>query len=288
MAVLFERIAVIGVGLIGGSLGLAARRAGLIREVVGVGRSETNLATALQRGVADRTTRDVARIGPVDLLVLAVPVRSIAEVMQAVVPHLQPGTVVTDVASVKETVVTTAERILPADRPFVGAHPIAGNERAGAAAADPDLFRGARCVITPTDRTDASALERVSLLWQGVGAQVETMAPAEHDRAVAWTSHLVHSLAFSLAHAIGAADDPTLFRLAGPSLRGVTRIAASAPEMWVDIFLTNAQAVTAAIEGLAGELERFRQAIAAGDATALRALLEAARAARARLEPPPQ
>ncbi len=280
---LFERVAIIGVGLIGGSLSLAARAAGLVGEVVGLGRGEANLATALERGVIDRATREVAAVGPVDLVVLAVPVRTTAAMARALVPHMRPGTVFTDVGSVKGEIVAAVEGVLPPDRPFVGGHPIAGSERAGAAAADADLFRGARCVLTPTPRTEPAALSRVAELWRGVGARVEEMSPADHDRALAWTSHLVHVLAYALARAI-VDDDPGHFRLAGPSLRDATRVVASAPELWQDIFLANRAAVTEVIGSFAAELERLRLAIETGDETGLFSLLQAARAARARLE----
>lgn len=278
---LFERAAIVGVGLIGGSLALAGRAAGLLGEIVGIGRGEANLATALQRGIVDRATRDPAAIGRVDLVVLAVPVRSTATVAASLLPHLAPGTVVTDVGSVKGEVVEQMEALLPADRPFVGTHPIAGSERAGAAAADVDLFRGARCVVTPTPRTDPSALARVRALWTGVGARVEELTPQAHDRALAWTSHVEHVLAYALVRAIEQAD-PRLFAYAGPSLRDATRVAASPVELWRDIFLANAEAVLAAIEGYAGEVERLRRAIAARDAKALESLLAAAVATKQR------
>jgi prephenate dehydrogenase len=280
---LFERAAIAGVGLIGGSLALAARAAGLIGEVVGIGRSEANLATALRRGCVDRVVRDPADIGAIDLLVLAVPVRSTAAVAASLLPHLPAGTVVTDVGSVKGEVVEALEALLPGDRPFVGAHPIAGSERAGAVAATADLFAGARCVLTPTPRTDAAALARVRALWEGVGARVEEMTPAAHDRALAWTSHVVHALAYGLVRAIERAD-PSLLAFAGPSLRDATRVAASPAELWRDIFLANAGAVSDALGELGGELERLRAAIAAGDAAALEALLAAAVAAKQRSE----
>lgn len=280
---LFERVAIVGVGLIGGSLALAAKAAGLIGEVVGVGRGQANLDIARARGIAERTTRDPAAIGPVDLVVLAVPVRTTAAVARDLLPHLAPGTVVTDVGSVKGEIVDALEALLPADRPFVGAHPIAGSEQSGAAVADPELFRGARCVLTPTPRTDAAALARIEALWRGVGARVEQMTPAAHDRALAWTSHVVHALAYTLAHAIAAAD-PAHFAFAGPSLREATRTAASPVELWRNIFLANASAVGAALDAFDSELAALRAAIAAGDEAALTRLLEAGQAGRARLD----
>jgi prephenate dehydrogenase len=187
VAVLFERVAVVGVGLIGGSLALAARAAGLVGHVTGVGRGAANLATARQRGIVDHAINRVEDIGPVDLVVLAAPVRTIPALARQLAPHLSTGTVVTDVGSVKGSIVDELEKVLPPGCPFVGAHPIAGSERSGAEVADAELFRGAPCVLTPTSRTDAAALERIESLWQSVGARVLRMSPAEHDRALAWT-----------------------------------------------------------------------------------------------------
>ena len=275
----FERAAIVGVGLIGGSLALAARAAGLIGEVVGLGRSAANLDVARQRGIIDHAVQDPAAIGPVDLVVLAVPVRSTARMAAALLPHLRPGTVVTDVGSVKGEVVAQCEAALPADRPFVGGHPIAGSERAGAAAADAGLFRGAPCVLTPTARTDATALVAVRALWEGVGARVSEMTPAAHDRALAWVSHLPHVVAYALVGALAGADGQ-LAALAGGSWRDATRVAASPAELWRDIFLANREAVLAATDAFGAEVARLRAALAAGDDPALLALLERAVAAR--------
>lgn len=280
---LFERAAIVGVGLIGGSLALAARKAGLIGTVVGVGRGAANLATARARGLVDRTTDDLAAIGPVHLAVLAVPVRSIEAVGRALLPHLEPGTVLTDVGSVKGPIVAGLEALCPPSVPFVGAHPIAGSERGGAEAAEEGLFRGARCVLTPTPRTDRAALERVEALWRGVGAIVELTSPEAHDRALAWTSHLVHLIAYALAHSIETVD-PDLIRYAGPSLRDATRVAASAPSLWSDILLTNADAVAEAAARFGAELQRFSAAVRGRDEAALAELLARGHAARARLD----
>jgi len=275
----FERAAIVGVGLIGGSLALAARAAGLIGEVFGLGRSAANLDVARQRGIIDHAVQDPAAIGPVDLVVLAVPVRSTARMAAALLPHLRPGTVVTDVGSVKGEVVAQCEAALPADRPFVGGHPIAGSERAGAAAADAGLFRGAPCVLTPTARTDATALAAVRALWEGGGARVSEMTPAAHDRALAWVSHLPHVVAYALVGALAGADGQ-LAALAGGSWRDATRVAASPAELWRDIFLANREAVLAATDAFGAEVARLRAALAAGDEPALLALLERAVAAR--------
>jgi prephenate dehydrogenase len=283
VAVLFERVAVVGVGLIGGSLALAARAAGLVGHVTGVGRGAANLATARERGIVDHTSHRIEDIGVVDLVVLAAPVRSIPPLARRLAPHLKAGTVVTDVGSVKGSIVEELERLLPADCPFVGAHPIAGSERSGAEVAEAGLFQGAPCVLTPTERTDAGALERVEALWRGVGARVLRMSPAEHDRALAWTSHLVHALAYCLTQAIDASN-PQAFACAGPSLRETTRVAASAPRLWNDIFLANGPALIEVIETFVSRLDELKQSIARGDEEAILRLLEAGRNARQRLE----
>jgi prephenate dehydrogenase len=283
VAILFERVAIVGVGLIGGSLALAARAAGLVGHVTGVGRGVANLATARQRGIADRTIHRVEDIGPVDLVVLATPVRTIPTVAGQLAPRLRPGTVVTDVGSVKGSIVDELEKILPAGCPFVGAHPIAGSERSGAEVAEAELFRGAPCVLTPTATTDAAAVQRIESLWQGVGARVLRMSPAEHDRALAWTSHLVHALAYCLAQAVDASG-PAALSCAGPSLRETTRVAASTPGLWSDIFLANAPALVEVMETFLADLDRLKQSICSGDEEAIARLLEAGRRARERLE----
>ncbi len=267
-----ERVAIVGVGLIGGSLALAARAAGLVGEVVGLGRSEANLAVARQRGIIDRSVRDPADLGPVDLVVLAVPVRSTAAAARALLPYLRSGTLLTDVGSVKATVVAEMEVLLPPRMPFVGAHPIAGSEQAGAAAARADLFQGARCILTPTPRTDAAALRTVRALWEGVGARVDDMDAVAHDAALAWVSHLPHAIAYALVGAL-ARSGAERAALGGASWRDATRVASSLPELWRDIFLANADAVLAATDAFAAELARLRAAVAAGDAPALEALL---------------
>lgn len=276
----FERMTVAGVGLIGGSLALAARAAGMVGEIVGLGRGKANLRTALDRGIIDRASQDPADAArDADLLVLAVPVRSCAAVAAACVPAMHPGAVVTDVASVKAPVISAVEAVLPPGLAFVGAHPIAGTEASGAGAARADLFRGRRCVLTPGARATPEATARIGALWEAVGMDVEAMSAQRHDAVLAWTSHLPHVLAFSAVTAI-LASDPTLARWGGPSLRDVTRVAASAPETWTDILLCNAAAVETAIAGFEGALADLRAAVAAQDEGRVTAILAHARAAR--------
>ncbi len=284
MARLFERAAVIGVGLIGGSFAAAARRRGLVGEVVGVGRSEANLATARERDLVDRATSELDEIGEVDLVLLAVPVRSNAAIVERLAPGLRPGTVVTDAGSTKKSVVADVESRLPEHCPFVGAHPIAGSEQAGAAAAREDLFEDSVCVLTPGERSDRAAVDRIADLWRGLGARVVEMSPAAHDRALAWTSHLGHVVSYALARAVAEADsEDELMQLVGPGLRDLTRLAGGSTPMWRDIFLANREEVLSSIDDLGGALRDLRQAIDAGDAAALDQLLAAGLAARRKI-----
>src|SRR5262245_6732105 len=202
MTLLFNRLVIVGVGLIGGSLGLAARARGLVGEVIGFGRTEANLLVALERGLIDAYTFDPAEAARgTDLLLLAVPVEATGPTAKKFLPFLSPGCVITDAGSTKERVVTTMERLLPLTLPFVGAHPIAGTEQAGAAAAFATLFEKRLCILTPTQRTDPAALARVRALWEGVGMRVEEMDMVTHDRVLARVSHLPHLIAFSVINA---------------------------------------------------------------------------------------
>ena len=280
---LFERVTIAGVGLIGGSLALAGRAAGLIGEVVGYGRSEANLRVAQTRGIVDRYALTApAAAQDADLLVLAVPVRAMAAVAGACAPVLRPDAIVTDVGSVKQAVLEALTAVLPAGMPFVGAHPIAGTEVSGAAAAFPELFRGRRCIITPSAGGDATAVAKIRALWEGVGMRVDEMDAARHDTILAWVSHLPHAVAFSVLNALLDVD-PTMLPFAGPSFRDLTRVAASSVEMWGDIFFANAERVDAAVARCIDALGDLRQIIAHGDAAGLAAFLARAQAARRQL-----
>jgi len=277
---LFERVTIAGVGLIGGSLALAARAAGLIGEVVGYGRTEANLRTAQRRGIVDRYSLEAAEAARgADLLLLAVPVKASGAVARACAQTLRPGAVVSDVGSVKQAVVEQVEAVLPVEFSFVGAHPIAGTEHSGAAAAFAELFQGSRCILTPGRRATPEAVAKIRSLWEGVGMRVDEMDAARHDRVLAWVSHLPHAIAFSAVTALLDAD-PGLEQFAGSSFRDLTRVAASSAEMWSDIFLDNAAQVDAAIAQFIAALEAFRHTIGGGDAVALKTQLLRARAAR--------
>jgi len=286
MSPLFARMTIAGVGLIGGSLGAAVRAAGLAGEVVGFGRSEANLRVALERGLVDRVARDpAAAAGGADAIVLAAPVGACAPLAAAFRPHAGAGTLLTDVGSVKGTVVEELESAWAGVGPVVGAHPIAGSEASGAAAARADLFRGRRCILTPTPATERGALARVRALWEGVGAGVEEMPPSVHDELLARVSHLPHLVAYALAAAVGeqASGGRRALDYAGSGFRDTTRIAASPPELWRDIALANAPALGAALAEFRAALDRLERLVAARDAAGLEAALAAAWAVRRRL-----
>jgi prephenate dehydrogenase len=285
MSRLFERLTVAGVGLIGGSLARAVRDGGLAAEVVGFGRSEANLRVAAERGLVDRATRDPAVAADADAIVLAVPVGTCAAVAEALRPHARAGTLLTDVASVKVGVVAALEARWVGTGPMVGGHPIAGSEASGAEAAEGDLFRGRRCILTPTPTTDRTALERVRRLWEGVGAVVEEMPAAVHDELLARVSHLPHVVAYALVGAVAdlAFDGRQALDYAGSGFRDTTRIAASPAPIWRDIALANAPPLRAALAEFRLALEHIERLIAAGDADGLEAALARARETRRRL-----
>lgn len=274
------RLAIVGVGLVGGSLGMAVRRRRLAREVLGCGRSARNLDVAMARGLVDRATVDLAEaVEGADVVVLAVPVGSCGRLAAAIAPHARPDAVLTDVASVKAPVVAALEAAWPAAGRVVGAHPIAGSDRTGAGAADAALFDGRRCIVTPTAATDPAALARVEALWTGVGARVERMDARRHDEILAWVSHAPHAVAYALAEAVGRAEaGGALLAYAGSGFDDTTRIARSSPELWRDVLLANRAAVGAALAGFRAVLDELERALGAADASAIERLLAAARA----------
>jgi prephenate dehydrogenase len=285
MAVHFNQVAIIGVGLIGGSLGMILRRKGLATNVIGVGRRVENLKTAVELGAIDRYVVDPRDgVKDADLVVLATPVDTYERHLKDWAACLKPGAVVTDVGSVKGELVEQSERMMPAGVHFVGAHPIAGKEKTGVAAGSERLFNGARCILTPTKQTNQQAFELVRTMWQETGAIVLTMDPHLHDKILGAVSHLPHAAAFALMNALLDIREkvPTL-DLAGHSgggLKDTTRIAASSPEMWRDIFLWNRDNLVAFIEAYERSLGELKQLIRTGDAAGIEKALERAKQER--------
>lgn len=275
------RLAIVGVGLIGGSFALALRAAGAVREVVGVGRNAERLEAARALGVIDRAVgwQEAAQA---DCVFVAVPVAETAGVLAALAPHLGEDTLVTDAGSTKVSVIDAARSALGSHLPrFVPGHPIAGSERSGAAAARADLFRARTVVLTPIAETAPDAVARVSALWAAAGAAVECLDAGVHDRIFAAVSHLPHVAAFALVDELARRDDAaTFFRFAASGFRDFTRIAGSSPQMWRDIALANRAALIDELDAYVAALAAVRAAIAAGDGESLLATFSRARRAR--------
>ncbi|HMM54255.1 MAG TPA: prephenate dehydrogenase/arogenate dehydrogenase family protein [Candidatus Desulfobacillus sp.] len=283
MAPAFGKIVVCGVGLIGGSFALALKAAGAASQVCGIGRSRATLDEALRRGLIDRVGAcDAATLGDADLVLLATPVGQMPQLMQAMAPHLGEHSVVTDGGSTKGDVIAAARRFLPRQLGrFVPAHPIAGAENSGAAAARADLYAGRKVVLTPLPENDADALARVRAAWAACGAEVHEMAPDRHDQVFAAVSHLPHLLSFALVHELaGREDREEFFRFAASGFRDFTRIAASHPEMWRDICLANRAALLGELERYQGQLETLHRALLEQDAAAIEAVFAEARTVR--------
>jgi prephenate dehydrogenase len=281
----FDRLAVIGVGLIGGSFALALKAAGLAGSVVGAGRSRENLELALQRGVIDAIAQDPAgAVAGADLVLVATPVAQYPRVFAAIAPVLGSHAVVTDAGSTKLDVVAAARAALNGKfAQFVPAHPVAGAEHSGAAAAAADLFRGKRVVLTPLADTSPQSLARAEAAWTACGARLFRMAPQDHDAVFAAVSHLPHLLAYALVHDIAERGNAAqLFGYAAGGFRDFTRIASSHPEMWRDICLANREALLAELDRYGAQLAALRPLIARGDGAALERVFAAARAARER------
>jgi cyclohexadieny/prephenate dehydrogenase len=272
----FERIAVLGLGLLGGSVAGAARARGVAKRVVGVSRGRDTAAAAVAAGLADEATAELAAgVAGAELVVLCTPVFAMAETLRRAAPHLAPGALVTDVGSVKRPLVETLPGLLPPGVHYVGAHPMAGSHHTGLRHARADLFEGAACVLTPTAATPPGALARVGGFWAALGARVFERDPAVHDAEVAWVSHLPHAVAFAYAASLVSAP-AAAFALKGGGFRDFTRIAASDPELWADILATNAKALSGPLAHAAGALARLSRAIEAGEVEAVHRFLTAA------------
>ncbi len=276
-------LALVGVGLIGGSFALALKKAGMVGRVIGVGRSAANLEKAREMGIIDEVVADPGvAAARADLVLVAVPVAQTGAVFRAIASQLAPGCVVTDAGSTKQDVVVLARAAFGAKLgQFVPAHPIAGAENSGAAAARAELYQGRKVVITPLPETAPAALERVRAAWLACGAQLHSMQPAEHDAVFAAVSHLPHLLAYALVHEVALHDNAaTLFDYAASGFRDFTRIASSHPEMWRDICVANRSAILAELKRYQGQLGELQAMLEAGDAAALEAVFERARSAR--------
>lgn len=275
MAPRFKQAAIVGVGLIGGSLGMVLKRQALAGSIVGIGRRVENLKTAVELGALDRFVIDAKEgIRDSDLVILATPVDTYERQLKDWAAALRPGTIVSDVGSVKGPLVGRVEDLMPEGVHFVGAHPIAGKEKTGVAAGSPDLFRGARCIVTPTQRSSSPAVRAVRELWETAGSTVISMDPFVHDRVMGAVSHLPHVAAFSLIAALGEIQeqmvpDVDLMTYGGGGLRDTTRVAASSSEMWRDICLWNRDNLIKMVEAYERHLAHFKRLIETSDGPGL-------------------
>lgn len=280
-----NKLVVIGVGLIGGSFALALKKARMVKQVVGVGRSRKNLQLALRLGVIDKAETDAARaVADADLVLIGAPVGQMPGIFARIAPALPKHAVVTDAGSTKQDVIAAARRHLGAHfAQFVPAHPIAGTEHSGAGAAFPELFRDRNLILLPQKETRAAALRLVRAAWLACGARILRLEAAEHDEIFGAVSHLPHVVAFALVNQLGQRRDARrLLGFSGGGLRDTVRIAGSSPEMWRDICIANRAALVPLVDGYISELEAARAALAAGDGESLEQMFRAAQKARAK------
>ena len=282
---MIDKLVIIGVGLIGGSLARALREAQAVGEIVGVGRSRANLEHALELGIIDAIADDPARaVAGADVVVIGATLGATGAILEAVSQALGADTVLTDVGSTKSSVVACARKIL-GERfdNFVPGHPIAGTEHSGAVASFAGLFRYHKVILTPLSETRVTALQAVTGMWEKTGATVVTMDVADHDRVLAATSHLPHLLAYALVDTlVSSTDSDEIFSYAAGGFRDFTRIASSNPEMWRDIALANRDALLRICDSFAQRFDALKLAIEAGDAEALEQVFTSAKAARDR------
>lgn len=284
---LIQRLSILGVGLIGGSLARALREHGAVGEVVGGGRGEQNLREALQLGVIDRYSTDLTQaVAGADVVIIAVPLGAMEGVLRTIRPQLGAHTILSDVGSAKGSVVADVQRVygaMPAN--FVPAHPIAGTERSGAASSFATLFQQRRVILTPLPETAPAAYQLVRRMWELTGAEVVDMEVEHHDAVLAATSHLPHMLAYTLVDTLARLDDRVeIFRYAAGGFRDFTRIASSDPQMWHDICVANREELLKMIATFSADLQNLAQAIRADDRATLLTTFQRAKQARDNLQ----
>jgi cyclohexadieny/prephenate dehydrogenase len=272
-APLFNRLALIGVGLIGSSIARAARAQGVVREIVATARSAATRRRVAELGLADQVVdSNVAAVSGADLVILCIPVGACGEVAKEIAAQLSPGAIISDVGSVKGAIVREMSPHLPAGVHFVPAHPVAGTEHSGPDAGFAELFVGRWCILTPPEATDPVAVVKLAAFWQALGATVETMPPDHHDLVLAITSHLPHLIAYTIvgtADELGEVTRSEVLKFSAGGFRDFTRIAASDPTMWRDVFLANKDAVLEMLGTFNEDLAKLTRAIRRGDAKAL-------------------
>ena len=272
----FERLAILGLGLLGGSVAAAAKQRGLAREVVGAARRRGPLERAMAAGIVDSIASPREAVVGADFVVLGTPVGAMPKLIAEVAGSLEAGCLVTDVGSVKVQVLDTVSGFLPTGVEFVGSHPMAGSHLRGPEHARADLFEGATCVVTPRADQDASAVERVESFWRSLGAHVTQRTPTVHDEEVAWVSHLPHLLAFAFADSLHSAPQGA-GELAGGGFRDFTRIAQSDAELWGEILGLNNKALSGPLNRFSESLAKLARMLEEGDVESLEQALNQAR-----------
>jgi len=269
----FDRLALIGVGLIGSSIAHAARRHGLVRSIVATARSQATRKRVVELGLADEVVETNAQaVKNADLVIVCIPVGACGTVAQEIAPHLARGAIVSDVGSVKGSVVRDMAPHLPPHVHFVPAHPVAGTEYSGPDSGFAELFVDRWCILTPPPGTDPQATERLAAFWRALGARLATMTPEHHDLVLAVTSHLPHLIAYTIvgtANELGEVTESEVLQFSAGGFRDFTRIAASDPTMWRDVFLANKDAVLEMLGAFQEDLSRLTRAIRRGDGDAL-------------------
>ena len=279
-----KKITIIGLGLIGGSIGLALKRAGNTAQLIGVARSQKTLDIALERNLVERVEIDIVKsVEDADLVILATPLSSFKKIILEVSHNLKPGCIVTDTGSSKLKVIEELSNVIPMGVSFIPGHPIAGTELSGPEAGFAELFDDRWCVLTPTEDTNKDALNSIRLFWEELGSKVEIMNPEHHDRVLAITSHIPHLIAYNI---VGTANDlanvtnKEVVKYSAGGFRDFTRIAASDPKMWRDVFLYNDEAVLEMLSFFSKDLMKLKKAIEEKDSDLLQTFFENTREVR--------
>ncbi|MEK6646548.1 MAG: prephenate dehydrogenase [Candidatus Firestonebacteria bacterium] len=264
----FDVVTIIGVGLIGGSIGLAIKKKKLAKKIIGVGRSIKNLRIAKKRGCIDIGTTDLKRsVQDAQLIVFATPVQTVPIILKSILPYLKKGCLITDAGSSKEDIIKEIERILPSQFHYVGAHPMAGSEKSGSIYASADLFKNAVCILTPTNKTNREALLIIRKFWESLGCKILFLSPFEHDTIISGTSHIPHLIACALVDFIGKKiqKDKSVLDLIGSGFKDTTRIALGDPQMWSQIFLSNRKKLSADIQNFCESIAKIAKYIKKND-----------------------
>ncbi len=277
---MFNRITILGVGLLGASFALALKKNRLCSTITGYGRNRENLLKAKERNIIDSFETDPAEAcKEADMIILSTPVGSFLELIKTIAPALKKGAVLTDVGSVKGTLVRKIEKLMPKDVHYIGGHPIAGSDRSGIASANPELFRDAKYIITPTENSDPAALEKTKDLWKALGSEVLTLSPEEHDKIYAAVSHLPHLIAYAMVNTVADMDRAYL-DFCGKGFMDATRIAGSSEELWNDICILNRDNLVDTLDVFKRNINMLDKYLKAGDSDSLKAEFRKARVLR--------